>query len=63
MAAKIVDTPKMVAQAINTLHADLSYLRSINSELDSLNSRLRTAVPNTVTVEPALFATFTMTAR
>jgi len=63
MVANIADTPKVVAQALNTLHADLSYLRSINSELGSLNNGLRTALPSTVTVTPALFATFTVTAR
>ena len=63
MVSKIADTPKSVAAALSTLHSDLSYLRSINSELDSLNSKMRTMIPSTVTVAPALFATFTMTAR
>jgi hypothetical protein len=61
-AAKVADTPKAVAAALKTLDADLRMLSSINSELDSLNRQIRTIVPSTVTVKPALEATFTVTA-
>ncbi|KIM46794.1 hypothetical protein M413DRAFT_440364 [Hebeloma cylindrosporum] len=62
LASKIADGPKVVAEAVKSLGSDLSYLRSINSELDLLNSKMRTMIPSTVTVAPGLFATFTMAA-
>ena len=61
-AAKVAETPKMVAAALKTLDIDLRYLTSISSELDFMNRQLRTIVPSTVTVNPALRATFTVTA-
>ena len=63
MVSQVADTPKAVAVLLKDLHGDLSYLRSINSELDSMNRQMETVFPHTVTVVPAVYATFTMTAR
>jgi len=56
-AAKVADTPKAVAAAVQTLDADLRILTSISDELSALSRQIETVV-----VEPAVLATFTATA-
>ena len=62
MLSKIEDAPSHLDESLSELRFIGNYLSTMNNQLSALNSAV-TRGPLTVTVEPASFAVFTMTAR